>query len=82
MVYLEDINVQLIDMDTKIPEQIVKNQDDSYTIFLNSKLSHDEHLKSYSHALMHIRRNDFDKEDADSIENDAHNMEISLELCV
>lgn len=82
MVYLEDINVQLIDMDTKIPEQIVKNQDDSYTIFLNSKLSHDEHLKSYSHALMHIRRNDFDKEDADRIENDTHNMEISIELCV
>ena len=79
---MEDINVQLLDMDTKIPEQIVKNQDDSYTIFLNSKLSHDEHLKSYSHALMHIRRNDFDKEDADRIENDTHNMEISIELCV
>lgn len=78
---MEDINVQFIDMDTKIPEQIVKNQDDSYTIFLNSKLSHDEQLKSYSHALMHIRRNDFDKENADSIEENAH-MEIALELCV
>ena len=79
---MEDINVQLIDMDTKIPEHIVKNQDDSYTIFLNSKLSHDEQLKSYSHALMHIQRNDFDKEKADSIEYNAHNMEVAMELCV
>lgn len=27
-----EINVQLLDMDTKIPEHLVKNSDDSYTI--------------------------------------------------
>ena len=79
---MEDINVQFIDMDTKIPEQIVKNQDDSYTILINSKLSYAEQLKSYYHALMHIRRNDFDKENADNIEYNAHNMEVAIELCV
>lgn len=30
---MEDIYIQILDMDTKIPEQLVKNNDDSYTIF-------------------------------------------------
>ncbi len=36
-----DINTQLIDMDVLIGEQIVKNRDDSHTISLNSRLSHE-----------------------------------------
>ena len=36
---MENINVQLINMDTKIPEQLIRNDDDSYTIFLNARLS-------------------------------------------
>ena len=47
---MEDINVQLLNMDTKIPEHLVKNEDDSYTIFLNAKLTHENQLKSYYHA--------------------------------
>ena len=52
---MEDINVQLLDMDTKIPEQLIKNNDDTYTIFLNSRLSKDSQIKSYYHALKHIK---------------------------
>ena len=69
---MEDINVQLLNMDTKIPEQLVKNNDDSYTIFLNSRLSRDSQLKSYYHALKHIRENDFAKEEVQEIEANAH----------
>ena len=32
---MEDIFVQVIDMDVMIPEHVVKNQDGSYTVFLN-----------------------------------------------
>lgn len=60
-VYMEDINVQLLNMDTKIPEQLIKNDDDSYTIFLNARLSQESRLKSYYHALRHILGNDFEK---------------------
>ena len=77
---LDDINVQLLNMDTKIPEQLVKNEDDSYTIFLNTKLSHENQLKSYYHALRHIQEQDFEKEDADKIEHQAHYVEFSTEL--
>lgn len=70
---MEDINVQLMDMDTMVPEQLVKNDDDSYTIFLNARLSQESRLKSYYHALRHIIENDFQKEDVQEIESKAHN---------
>ncbi|MCI6812626.1 MAG: hypothetical protein MR922_09505 [Lachnospiraceae bacterium] len=70
---MRDINVQLLDMDTKIPEHLVKNDDDSYTIFLNAKLTRENHLKSYAHAIRHIENGDFDKEDVGEIEKEAHN---------
>lgn len=60
-------------MDTKIPEHLVKNNDDSYTIFLNARLSYESRLKSYCHALKHIRGNDFDKDNVQKIEFEAHN---------
>lgn len=72
MINLEEINVQLLNMDTMIPEHLVKNADDSYTIFLNARLSQENRLKSYYHALQHIRNEDFSKEDVQSIENIAH----------
>ena len=69
---MEDINVQLLDMDTKIPEQLIKNNDDTYTIFLNSRLSKDSQIKSYYHALKHIKGADFEKEDVQEIERITH----------
>lgn len=68
-----EINVQLLDMDTKIPEHLVKNSDDSYTIFLNARLSYESRLKSYYHALNHIKGNDFEKDNVQKIEFEAHN---------
>lgn len=68
---MEDINVQLLDMDTKIPEHLVKN-DDSYTVFLNARLSQESRIKSYVHALRHIRENDFEKINVQEIEANAH----------
>lgn len=73
MIKVEDINVQLMDMDTKIPEQLIKNNDDSYTIFLNARLSQESRLKSYHHALKHILDNDFNKDNVQEIEETAHN---------
>ena len=67
-----DINVQLMDMDTMIPEHLVKNADDTYTIFLNARLSRDSQLKYYFHALKHIKEQDFHKENVQEIESEAH----------
>lgn len=69
---MEEINVQLLNMDTKIPEQLVKNDDDSYTVFLNARLSQESRMKSYCHALKHIFNDDFKKENVQTIEKEAH----------
>lgn len=69
---MEEINIQFLNMDTMIPEHLVKNTDDSYTIFLNARLSQENRLKSYYHALQHIRNEDFSKENVQSIEKIAH----------
>ena len=66
------INVQLINCDTCIRESIVKNSDGTYTIFINAKLSHERQREVFNHAVTHIRNNDFDKQDVDLIEFNAH----------
>ena len=69
---MSEINVQLLNMDTKIPEHLVKNEDGSYTIFLNARLSQENLLKSYCHALKHIQKQVFSKENVQDIEYRAH----------
>lgn len=66
------INTQLINMDVLIAERVIKNNDDSYTVLLNSRLSHERLLEAYSHALEHIQNDDFEKEESDKIEINAH----------
>jgi hypothetical protein len=66
------INVQLINCDTCIRESVVRNDDDSYTVFINAKLTHEKQLEVYQHAVNHIENADFDKCNADKIELDAH----------
>lgn len=69
-----DINVKIMDMDVMIPEQIVKNADDSYTIFINARHSYEKQLESYKHAIHHIESEDFNKEDVQVIESVAHGL--------
>ena len=70
-----DINTQVIDMDVLVGEQIIKNNDDSYTILLNAKLSYERQLECYRHALLHIFNKDFEKYNSDEIESQAHKNE-------
>lgn len=59
-------------MDVLVGEQVVKNKDDSYTIFLNARLSYERQVAAYWHAINHIKNGDFDKGNADIIEQKAH----------
>lgn len=64
----EAIGVYFLDMDTGIEEQVVFNDDGSYTILINSRLNQERQMLAYQHALLHIVNDDFHKSDADSIE--------------
>lgn len=46
---------------TKADELVTLNEDGSYSIFINSRLSHEAALKAYTHALNHIKNGDFFK---------------------
>lgn len=67
-----DFNVVLIDLDEMIGESIMQNSDDSYTIIINSKWSAEMQRKCFCHALDHVRHNDWENGDADTIEGERH----------
>lgn len=75
-----DVNTFLINFPTPGNEMVVENEDGSYTILINAKLSQDGQLKAYQHALSHINNEDFEKSDIQSIELHAHELEAPEEI--
>lgn len=51
---------------------VCKNPDDSYTILIHAKLSHEEQNRMFVHAVKYITQCDFDKHDVQIIEQQAH----------
>ena len=47
---------------------------DGYSIYISERLDHAQRLNAIGHALLHIERQDFGKDDADiqEIESSAH----------
>ena len=64
----EAIGVYYIDMPSRVEEQIVFNEDGSFTIFINARLTQERQMLAYQHALIHIMQDDFSKDNADEIE--------------
>lgn len=69
-----EVFIQVIDMDTMVHEQVISNADGSYTILLNSRLSHFDNVSGYYHAMYHINHNDFERSDVNNIELEAHSL--------
>lgn len=67
-----DVNTFLVNFSTPGKEMVVQNEDGSYTILINAKLSQDGQLKAYQHALNHISNGDFEKSDVQNIELQTH----------
>lgn len=64
----EAIGVYFMDMDTAVDEQVIFNEDGSYSIFINSRLNWERQMIAYQHALVHIMNDDFCKPSADKVE--------------
>lgn len=75
-----DVNVFLIDFQAPGKEMVVPNEDGSYTILVNARLSQDERFKAYQHALGHINDGDFERSDIQSIEFHAHELDPSKKV--
>lgn len=46
---------------------------DGYTIYIDETLDEEQRKKAFVHAMGHIANNDFDKDDVQDIETEAHN---------
>lgn len=67
------IDYQIFLMDgMKVNEAVTENEDGSYTIFVNKNLCESKQISAVSHALSHIKNNDFGKSDVQEIEKTAH----------
>lgn len=72
----EDIFVHVIDFNnTAIAETVTHNDDGSYSIFINSRLSKAKQTDAYMHALKHILHLDFESgSSVDRLEAYAHGL--------
>ena len=72
---MTDINVVLVDFKISSVDELVRhNEDDSYTILLNSRQATNRLRRAYDHAMWHIENGDFDRENIDiqEVESIAH----------
>lgn len=70
---MEDVKVSLADLPGTIKAFVISHADQTYTIVLNSRHTHEQNLISYAHELEHIRNGDYEKKcSADMIEMFAH----------
>ena len=68
---MDDIFVYLIDLPEYINEMVTPCAD-GYTVYINARLSPIGRVEAFNHAIMHIDHNDFEKEDVERIEYEAH----------
>lgn len=67
----ECVNVFFVNL--PVSECVTKNEDDSYSIFINEKLCERKKIRAYKHALNHIAHDDFSNEiEADATELKRH----------
>ena len=65
--------VKMVDLPVTVKAFVHRNDDDSYTIILNSRLCREQNVSSYLHELQHIDNADLESlETADSIEYKRH----------
>ncbi len=53
-------------------EVVTENEDGSYTILINARLSYDKQQDAYQHALNHIKHDHFERKYVQTIEMSAH----------
>ena len=73
---MDEVRVIYADLPPRIKGMLVKtfDEEDYYTIVLNSRLSAEQNRETYEHELKHMKARDFDQEDmtVDKIEYIRH----------
>ncbi len=68
-----DYQIQLINFPSgKVHEAVTPNEDGSFTIFIDKRLTWEAQRERFLHVMKHLYGNDFEKEDVQKIESEAH----------
>ena len=71
------VNVQVVDLMTCSGSELVTpNEDGSYTILINARMSYEKQRDALRHAMAHILNDDFEKENVQQIESAAHGIDL------
>lgn len=76
---LNEIYVYQISMPNSVKE-FVRPSFCGYTIYINQNLTYEQQKSAYTHALLHIKNRDFEKNDVQEIEYEAHQQERGDEI--
>ncbi len=68
---MDDIFTYVVSLPDGVDEMVAPCAD-GWTIYLSDRLDRETMKKKHQHALRHIRGNDWEKEDIQEIEVDAH----------
>lgn len=72
---MADIFVYYTDLPQHVHE-MVTSCCDGYTVYIDKNLSEEMRIDAFLHAVGHIYRNDFEKVDVSTIEQDAHVLKL------
>lgn len=69
---MNDVYVYLVELPNGVSEMTMPCLDGGYTIYIDPRLSHQGRVKAYLHAMQHIEKCDWEKENIQEIEFEAH----------
>lgn len=73
---MDDIFVYEVELPPHVNEMVVPCID-GYTVYIKVGLTYEARMEAYNHAMEHINRNDWEKDNVDSIEATAHKKGVS-----
>ncbi len=68
---MAEVYVYIVDLPDRVDEMVTPCID-GYTVYLNARLTYAGRVRAYHHAMRHIDRNDFEGNDIQEIEMEAH----------
>lgn len=69
---MDNIYTYFVKFPNRCIREAVMPCSDGYTVYIDERLSFEQQIKAYNHAVRHIKNGDFEKYDVDRIEYDAH----------
>lgn len=72
---MSNIYVYQLDLPPTVREMVTPGADDDFTVYINSRLSDSAKAHALAHAVNHCKNEDFNKENVQEIELEAHRRE-------